>query len=279
MLSFDEIIDSQRQRIFQLHSDATPLQRKNILFSTSIASFDHGIKLDKLIALSLFIRGHNVQFMFCDTAIPICQVIKYSSYNPLTLVNAEDTPRCLNCTSKIPKVNDLPFAKVSKFSDFYSDAEDNFLSQFNLNELSIAQICELKIDGVNIGPQIRAGIVRYFANPSFEDEILALEIAKKYAKAALITWNVYRNYINKFLPDVIVAHHGIYVPQGIIALFAQRFNIQFVAWNPSYRSGTFLFSHDESYHYTMLSEKNDRWESLALTKDNYRRIKSYLKSR
>jgi hypothetical protein len=279
MLDLDEIIAKQYKSILGIHFNEKPFERKKILFSTSIASFDHGIQLDKLIALSLFMRGHEVEFMFCDSVIPICQVIKYGNYKPPVLVAGNHTPRCMKCTNKIPSLEDLPFAKIHKFSDFYSDSENNFLKQFNLDDLSIAQICDLKIGGINIGPQIRAGIVRYFANPSFEDEFLALEIAKKYAKAALITWNVYRKYIDDHSPDVIVAHHGIYVPQGIIALIAKHYNIKFVAWNPSYRNGTFLFSHDESYHYTMLSENNNRWENIVLKKDERRKIKAYLKSR
>jgi len=279
VLSFDDLILAQNDSILQQHLLNVTPSSKRILFATSIASFDHGINFDKLIALSLHMRGHNVEFMFCDSSIPICQVIKYENFQPNTLLNRNDTPRCSKCIKKIPNLKDLPFAKIHHFSDFNSNLNDFAIDASKLNDLSLNQIMDLDIDGVRIGPQIRAGVVRYFANPSFEDESLTLEIARKYANAAIKTWNVYKNYIGKYAPDVIVAHHGIYVPQGIVALIASHMNVKLVTWNPSYRKGTFIFSHDESYHYSMIKENNDRWENMNLNSENYIKIRKYLKSR
>ena len=60
----------------------------------------------------------------------------------------------------------------------------------------------------------------------------------------------------------MIGHHGIYVPQALVAAAAHEAGVRFVAWNPAYRIGCFIFSHDETYHRAMLSEPTSAWESI-----------------
>jgi hypothetical protein len=74
-------------------------------------------------------------------------------------------------------------------------------------------------------------------------------------------------------------HHGIYVPQGVLAAAAHKAGARVVTWNTAYRQSCFLFSHDESYHFTMLTETTDDWEGMDWTDAMRRRIVDYLRSR
>ena len=56
------------------------------------------------------------------------------------------------------------------------------------------------------------------------------------------------NLTNKYNFTSVVFHHGIYVPQGIIGDVCREKNIHVINWGPSYRKGTVLFSHNDTYH-------------------------------
>ena len=77
----------------------------------------------------------------------------------------------------------------------------------------------------------------------------------------------------------MVAHHGIYVPQGMVNAVAGAEDVRLVTWNPGYRKQTFIFSHGDSYHHTMMDEPTALWEDLDLSAGGGARIDDYLSSR
>src|SRR3546814_16604752 len=75
-------------------------------------------------------------------------------------------------------------------------------------------------------------------------------------------------------------NHGRYVPQGSVAEVCRQRGVRMVTWNPASRRATFIFSHDETYHRTMVSEDTAVWESLSLdVDDRRRRLDRYVGSR
>jgi hypothetical protein len=52
-----------------------------------------------------------------------------------------------------------------------------------------------------------------------------------------------------------------------------------VNWNPAYRDHCFVFSHDDSYHRTMISEPVAAWENLDLTPAMQEELEGYLEDR
>ena len=52
-----------------------------------------------------------------------------------------------------------------------------------------------------------------------------------------------------------------------------------VAWNVAYRNRSFLFSHGETYHHTLLSEPTSEWEDVEWTPEREAEIVDYLSSR
>ena len=78
---------------------------------------------------------------------------------------------------------------------------------------------------------------------------------------------------------MVIGHHGIYVPQALVAAAAHEAGVRFVAWNPAYRTGCFIFSHDETYHRAMLSEPTSVWENIEIDDDRRRRLIGYLYDR
>src|SRR5690606_31255324 len=97
--------------------------------------------------------------------------------------------------------------------------------------------------------------------------------------ASLRTRAATQRLIDEERYDVVVAHHGIYVPQGIICETARRCGTRVVTYNPAYRKHCFIFSHEASYHYTMLDEETAVWENLDLRPELQSVTQNYLKSR
>jgi hypothetical protein len=52
-----------------------------------------------------------------------------------------------------------------------------------------------------------------------------------------------------------------------------------VNWNPAYRDHSFLFSHGDSYHHTMISEPVETWQDVELTPARQQEIERYLEDR
>ena len=52
-----------------------------------------------------------------------------------------------------------------------------------------------------------------------------------------------------------------------------------VTWNVAYRKSCFIFSHDDTYHHTMLTEPTGGWEDMAWGPAQEKEIMDYLASR
>ena len=104
-------------------------------------------------------------------------------------------------------------------------------------------------------------------------------VLRRYLESALLTALALNNLFEGHTYDVVCFNHGIYVPQGIIVEACRAKNIPVVTWNPSYRKTTFIFSHGDSYHHTMISEPTDVWENIEMTPALVDKTMDYLKSR
>ena len=50
-------------------------------------------------------------------------------------------------------------------------------------------------------------------------------------------------------------------------------------WNVAYRKRRFIFSHDDTYHHTLMTEPREHWENLVLSAAQERELMQYLSSR
>jgi hypothetical protein len=72
---------------------------------------------------------------------------------------------------------------------------------------------------------------------------------------------------------------GIYVPWGILGETARRERVPVTTWNVAYRKRRFIFSHDDTYHHTLMNEPASTWEDLDLKPSQERELMTYLSSR
>jgi hypothetical protein len=74
-------------------------------------------------------------------------------------------------------------------------------------------------------------------------------------------------------------NHGIYVPQGIVGAVARRHHVRVVTWMVAYRKRSFIFSHGDTYHHTLMDEPVSTWENMDWDERTESDLLAYLKSR
>jgi Capsule polysaccharide biosynthesis protein len=134
-------------------------------------------------------------------------------------------------------------------------------------------------DGLPVGEHAYAGALRYLARGARDQEPLGEAVLRRFLAGAIVTVAAYRRLLERLRPEVVIAHHGIYTPQGIVAALARSHGIRVVTWNPAYRRHCFIFSHDDTYHHTLMDEPVARWADRGLDAAEREMTLSYLRSR
>ena len=218
---------------------------------------------DGLLGVALTLAGAEVRYLLCDGALPACQECDHQWISPAKL--AKSGPQaglCGTCFAPARAMlagQGLPIETLGAYADAPPVADADF---------------------ADLDEHARAGVLRYFGTGDVApDEPHAARICGRYRAASDMTRRAAERLLDAFDPDVVVAHHGIYVPQGAVVEAARARGKRVVAWGPSYRRGTVLFSHGGSYHYTMPEETADDYDDFDFDADKREKIARYLESR
>ncbi len=66
---------------------------------------------------------------------------------------------------------------------------------------------------------------------------------------------------------------------GIVGEVARQEGVHVSTWNVAYRKRRFIFSHDDTYHHTLMTEPSAHWERTPLSPTQDRELTKYLASR
>ena len=285
LIKFPERIKSSRKFQKDLHdilalfsSSTEPRRVKNILFATSMANYDGANNIDAIMSLQLARMGHRVSVILCDKKLGACQLSKIGKIAPQEFVRSGNSSICDECYYQGKGKFRLQDVDLLRYGQFFSAADQKKIDEI-LVAIPVDQIRNFKLHDVAVGEHAYAGALRYYARGDLAGEDHGQEILKIFFKASLKTFMVFFNLFKARNIDVVVAHHGIYVPQGIIVGIAKIFDVRIVTHNPAYRKNTFIFAHNDSYHHTMLAEDSQRWLGIELTNARRRKIQDYLNSR
>ena len=268
MDKLDKILKENRGK-FKLNKN------KSILFATGFSGYNHGAIIDKLISSSLLFRGFNVEFFLCDKFLSTCMLTKIKQIEPRELSEVYEQPRCENCFKMgLEYLKNLPIKK-NYFSEFVSQEDINKINNI-VESANLDDIENFKYNEINTGEEALAGALKYLDKEKIDDEKFKIPILKKFLSSALKTQFSFENIIKKNNYEVVVYSHGIYVPHGIINQILKRNKIRSVVYIPSYRKNTFIFSHNDTYHKTMITEPKEKWSSMTLDKKKKHLIENYL---
>ncbi len=251
-----------------------------VLMASSIGAYAHAITLESALAAALTFRGAEVHALVCDGAITACAECEASLYPDVAafVKRGPTGDLCRDCRWPAEKVYAQLGIRVHRYSDWLTP-DDRATASRTAATQPFSDIERFTLDGLNIGEHAHAGALRFFASGSLQDEPLAEPVLRRYLEAALLTAYATRRLLRSIGFSSTVLTHGIYVPWGILADVARQERVHVSTWNVAYRKRRFIFSHDDTYHHTLMSEPRDNWEGLELSATQERSLMQYLSSR
>jgi Capsule polysaccharide biosynthesis protein len=231
--------------------------------------------------MALWMRGAEPALMLCDGVLSACEACEYVLFpNPGRFIRHGPQGRlCGGCFSMGRDYYEPLPLPLRRYSEFVNPGE-SMDSSATAARFSIDECFTFEHDGLRLGEQARAATLRFFgkADLSSEPEALVESAARRYAAGALVAARVAERVLAAHEPACLIAHHGVYVPQGVLGEVARRDGIRVVHWGPSYRNTTVIFSHDDTYHRTFIDEPPELWDR-PLRPDQEAELMVYLAAR
>jgi hypothetical protein len=257
-------------------------QAPRVLIATSVGIHAASSIFDSYLGVALTARGAACEVALCDAVLPACLAADFTWY-PNVEQFAKRGSRDDLCTACLLPAETLFGAaglglKVQRYGDLLSEA-DRARARTITKSTGSGEIGDLLLDGLPVGEAALSGALRFFARGELEGGEAQEAILKRYLEASCLALFAMRKLLAQGRYDVVIGHHGIYVPQALVAVAAREAGVRFVAWNPAYRTGCFIFSHDETYHRAMLTEPVSAWEDLRLDEAERARLMRYLADR
>lgn len=250
-----------------------------VLVATSLGSYHHGTVLESTLAVALTLRGAKVDILLCDAALPACLLTKLTRIQPGTLVSRGQQRRvCAGCVRDGNEAYAPLGLPIRRYSETLSQ-DDAEKAHRITNAVAPGTVAAFKYDNLAVGEHAMAGALRYFGRADLRGEPRGDEVVSLFLEAAMRTVFSIRRLLNSQSYDVAVFHHGIYVPQGLIGEVCRQEGVRVVNSNPAYRDKTFIFSHGDTYHHTMISEPTTTWQDMRWDAETESRTMQYLERR
>ncbi len=271
---WSDVIGRSGDRWRQARADA---KGPRVLIATDVGLHFGASRLDSLLAVALTLRGARVDTLLCDGALPACMIGDISWYADLGRFTREGPQAdfCASCYAPAATAWQKLGIEPIRLSSLIEEADRKELAEW-ADRLD-GDVEALRADA--IGDQALAGALRFFARSTLEDTPEARAVLRSFLVAARLSYSAAERLVAREHYDVVVLHHGIYVPQGPALVAARDKGARIVSWNVGYRRRSFVFSHGDSYHFTMISERPERWEGLDLTDAWRAELDRYLHSR
>ncbi len=251
----------------------------NILLAESVGGFFATQSINSLLAVALTLRGFKVHVLLCDSILSACNLLTTNSFKNKDILSIRSMKKiCERCYVPALKLYSRIGVSVYKYSDFITKEDLEFVD-IQASKVNLDNLGSFVFNGLAIGEHALAGALRFFAKSSLAEENDSDAVLIKFLKAALLTYIVCNKLISKIAFKSIVSSHGIYIPWGIIGEVSRKKKINLVNWNYSYRKKTFIFSHNDTYHHTLMDEDVEKWENMKWTSEIEEKIFKYLKGR
>lgn len=258
---------------------AAPARGARVLIGTSVGVHSY-TKLDSLLAAALTLRGAEVHVLLCDQALPACMKCSMTA-----LGSAENLVRrgprgeleCRSCYPDAERMYRRLGVRVHRYSD-YVTREDRRQCEELARSLPVTEVGRCVLDDIPVGLHAQAGAIRFFGG-LLEREPMAEPVLRKYFLASLLTKAAAERLFRTVGFRAAVFHHGIYVPQGITSAIARREEAAVATWMAAYRRSSFIFSHRDTYHHTLMTEPVANWEGMNWTESMEAELLDYLRSR
>jgi hypothetical protein len=250
-----------------------------VLIATGLGGHLPLSALDGTLGVALTLRGARASYLLCDEVLPACQMAE-TGWFPDVGRFARQGPRdlCPHCYRPAEAAYGATGLPVRTYGGSLTEADRAEAARLAA-ETPFEAIGELRLEGAPLGEHALSGALRFFAKGTLAEEPHGEAVLRRYLEAAVLAYRGMQRLVREDGIEVVVLHHGIYVPQGPASLAAKAAGARVVTWNPAYRKHCFLFSHDDTYHHTLMEEPTESWTDLELDAEHEAEIVAYLKSR
>ena len=264
----------------QAWSRRRPGRRGRVLIASNIGGHGPVSVLESTLAAALALRDAEVEIVLCDAALPACLRAEYSDLPDDTVLTERRLPKtfCPTCMSRGRAMFEPLGLKVHYLSELITD-QDREEARRIADSLPAAELDDYVQQGLSIGEHARAGALRYYTRGDLLDEPNGETVQRRYLEAALLSVAAYQRLLGQVSYDVALFHHGLYVPQGLVGEVCRGKGVRVVNWVVAYRNNSFILSHGDTYHHTLMSEPVSDWEAMAWGERQRAEIAAYLKSR
>lgn len=273
----DGLISEDLYRLLLSRGTAAP--KPKVLIATGTGGHKAALEMELVLSAALTARGAEVQALLCDGVLPACQLCEPRIF-PDAGKFASNGPGALCKVCYAPGRDRYYDTGLSPLRYSQYLAKEDFDEARELAQsVPISEIENFKVGDVSVGEHAKAGTLRYFARGTLSNDPVTNSVYRRYFNAALLTYFAISKLVKQENIDVAVFHHGIYVPQGVIGATLRARNVRVVNWNVAYRRNCFIFSHDDTYHHTLMTEPPETWEDMSWSLEREKAIDDYLISR
>ena len=227
-----------------------------VLIATSTGSHWAMSSFESVLAAALRLRGALVEVLLCDGVLPACQECDVRLFPDDLLLKDGTKAICGTCFAPAEKMFSELDIVIRRYGTFLDVKTRKNLDKL-IHDIADKDIFQFKWRDVAIGEHAIAGTLRFFGRGTIQGEPFGFDVARRYLRAAMYTAAAIDQLLLQHKYDVVVFHHGIYVPQGVIGDVCRLHGVRVVNWNPAYRQRSFIFSHGDSYHKTMIEEPRE----------------------
>jgi hypothetical protein len=235
--------------------------------------------IESALAVALTLRGANVHFLLCDGFLPACWPVENSKFSDVSeFVDSGQARFCRKCFSRGKDIRQSLGLPTHLYSELVARDEVDAADALS-RSIDVDSIPDFRLDGIAIGEHSLAGALRFYGRGNLDNESHAEPITRKFFKAGLLTNSILRSLFRDYPFDCVVSYHGIYIPEGVIGEVARQRRVRVVNWQTAYRKKCFIFSHNDTYHHTMITEPVDKWEQVVWNSHIDSQLMDYLKTR
>lgn len=248
-----------------------------VLVATGIGGNSSLTPLDAVFALALTLRGAEVHFFLCDKALQGCQNAYGADVDAQKAFVDAGPSQCEWCFDVGLRTFSQLGLPIHCLSELLSE-EDICQIEQQYRYVSSASIRSLEVNGVPLGEDIYASILRYYGRGDLYGEMFLEEVTSNFALAGVRTcFALCKLYESQRFAHTLI-NQGIYVPQGIALSVAKKFESHCVTWDLSYRGNCVMFCHDD-YYLKKLPKEPDDWSKIRWTEREERAVTEYLVGR
>ncbi len=251
-----------------------------VLIATTTGGYFAATHIESLLGVALTLRGARVHVLLCDGVLPACLECN-SDWYP----NAERFSRrgpaalhCHGCFAPARRVFESIGATVHTLGELLNPAARDQAARLAA-EVPRSGIAAFRWEGLAVGEHAMAGALRFYARATLAEGAAEERVLRRYLESAILSVTATRRLLADTGCAVTVCHHGIYVPHGLIGEVSRAARVRVVNWHVAYRKQTFLFSHADTYHHTLMHEPVSTWDQLPWTAAMNEQLLSYLASR